>query len=57
MSTPVAVAAAPALRVGKAGFAIGIAIVGLIALAALFGNALIPQDPFVQDLGKRIPSA
>ena len=54
MSTPVAVAAAPALRVGKAGFAIGIAIVGVIALAALFGNALIPQDPFVQDLGKRL---
>ena len=54
MSTPVAVAAAPALRVGRAGFAIGIAIVGVIALAALFGNALIPQDPFVQDLGKRL---
>ena len=47
MSAPVVVAAAPALRVGKAGFAIGIAIVGVIALAALFGNALIPQDPFV----------
>ena len=54
MSAPVVVAAAPALRVGKAGFAIGIAIVGVIALAALFGNALIPQDPFVQDLGKRL---
>ena len=54
MSAPVVVAAAPASRVGKAGFAIGIAIVGVIALAALFGNALIPQDPFVQDLGNRL---
>ena len=41
-------------RVGMAGFAIGIAIVGLIALAALIGNALVPQDPFAQDLNNRL---
>ena len=41
-------------RVGMAGFAIGMAIVSLIAAAALVGNALVPQDPFVQDLGGRL---
>ena len=41
-------------RVGMAGFAIGMAIVSLIAAAALVGNALVPQDPFVQDLGGRV---
>jgi peptide/nickel transport system permease protein len=41
-------------RVGRAGFAIGMALVGLVAAAAVFGNALVPQDPFVQDLGKRL---
>lgn len=41
-------------RIGLAGFAVGLVIVGAIALAALFGNALIPHDPFAQDLGKRL---
>lgn len=41
-------------RIGLAGFTVGLAIVGLIAFAALFGNALIPHDPFAQDLGKRL---
>jgi peptide/nickel transport system permease protein len=41
-------------RIGMAGFAIGLAIVALVAVAAVFGNALVPQDPFVQDLGKRL---
>ena len=54
MSTPLIVQAAQTTRVGKAGFAVGIAIVGVIALAAIFGNALVPQDPFAQELGNRL---
>lgn len=41
-------------RIGLAGFTIGLIIVGIIALAALFGNALLSNDPFTQDLGKRL---
>lgn len=41
-------------RIGVAGFAAGLLIVGIIAAAALFGNWLIPHDPFAQDLGKRL---
>jgi peptide/nickel transport system permease protein len=54
MSEPVAIAPIVTSRVGKAGFAVGLAIVGVIAVAAVFGNALIPQDPFIQDLGNRL---
>src|SRR5436305_707463 len=57
MSTPLADQAAPpaaASRVGKAGFTIGIAIVTAVAAAALVGNALVPHDPFVQDLDNRL---
>jgi peptide/nickel transport system permease protein len=54
MSTLVVVPVQAASRIGTAGFAIGLVIVGIIAAAALFGNALIPQDPFAQDLGKRL---
>src|SRR4051812_5335525 len=41
-------------RVGMTGFAIGLAIVGIIAVAALVGNQLVPHDPFTQDLGNRL---
>ena len=41
-------------RVGMAGFTVGLAIVGLIAVAAIVGNQLIPHDPFTQDLGNRL---
>ncbi len=41
-------------RVGMTGFAVGIAIVGIIAVAALIGNQLVPHDPFTQDLGNRL---
>ena len=57
MSTPIAVPAVIApqtSRVGKIGFAIGIAIVGIVIAAALFGNALVSPDPFTQDLGNRL---
>ena len=51
---PSVVQAAPTARVGRAGFAFGIAIVALVVAAAVIGNALVPQDPFTQDLGKRL---
>ena len=51
---PSVVQAAPTARVGRAGFAFGIAIVALVVAAAVIGNALVPQDPFAQDLGKRL---
>jgi peptide/nickel transport system permease protein len=54
MSAPVAVQVPQTARVGRGGFAIGIMIVGVIAAAALVGNALVPQDPFAQDLGNRL---
>src|SRR5947207_4992115 len=59
MSEPIAIQApqpssiAPS-RIGRAGFAIGIAIVAIVLVAALIGNALVPQDPFTQDLGNRL---
>jgi peptide/nickel transport system permease protein len=54
MSEPIAIHAPLTSRVGLAGFAIGIAIVAFIVVVALVGNQLIPQDPFVQDLGNRL---
>ena len=54
MSEPIAIQApqpSSASRIGTAGFAIGIAIVALVVAAAVIGNALVPQDPFIQDLG------
>lgn len=58
MSEPIALQAPTSItgtsRLGTAGFAIGVAIVGIIALAAIFGNALVPGDPFMQDLGNRL---
>src|SRR5690349_15855360 len=59
MSEPIAIQAPQpsstgSSRIGTAGFAIGIAIVAVIALAAVIGNALVPQDPFAQDLNNRL---
>jgi peptide/nickel transport system permease protein len=59
MSEPIAIQAPQpsstgSSRIGTAGFAIGIAIVALVVVAAVIGNALVPQDPFVQDLGNRL---
>lgn len=54
-TAPVAVAPPSASsRIGLAGFVVGLIIVGVIALAAVFGNALLSHDPFSQDLGKRL---
>jgi len=41
-------------RVGNVGFAIGLAICGLIALVAIFGNFVVPHDPFTQNLANRL---
>jgi peptide/nickel transport system permease protein len=49
----ISVVARPA-RFGRAGLWLGLAIVGLVVLAALLGNALLPQDPFAQDLNNRL---
>jgi peptide/nickel transport system permease protein len=55
MSEPIAIhVPLTASRVGVAGFTIGIAIVAFIAVVALVGNQLLPQDPFIQDLGNRL---
>jgi peptide/nickel transport system permease protein len=59
MSEPIAIQAPQpsstgSSRIGTAGFAIGIAIVALVVVAAVVGNALVPQDPFTQDLGNRL---
>jgi peptide/nickel transport system permease protein len=54
MSEPIAIHAPLTSRVGVTGFAIGIAIVGFIAVVAIVGNQLVPHDPFTQDLGNRL---
>jgi peptide/nickel transport system permease protein len=54
MSEPIAIHAPLTSRVGMTGFAIGIAIVGLVVVVALFGNHFVPHDPFTQDLGNRL---
>lgn len=54
--TPAAGLSAPpaSSRIGLAGFATGLIIVGVIAFAAVFGNALVSHDPFAQDLNQRL---
>jgi peptide/nickel transport system permease protein len=54
MSEPIAIHAPLTSRVGVAGFTVGIVIVGVITLAAIVGNQLVPYDPFTQDLGNRL---
>ncbi|HEY4956540.1 MAG TPA: ABC transporter permease [Caldimonas sp.] len=54
MSEPIAIHAPLTSRVGLAGFTVGVAIVAFIAVVALVGNQLVPQDPFIQDLGNRL---
>jgi peptide/nickel transport system permease protein len=54
MSEPIAILPPQTSRIGTAGFAIGIAIVAVIVVAAVVGHTLVPQDPFTQDLGNRL---
>jgi peptide/nickel transport system permease protein len=42
------------LRVRNVGILIGIVICSVVVFAALFGNALIPHDPFTQNLNNRL---
>jgi peptide/nickel transport system permease protein len=53
ISTPVA-ARFRMLRIRNVGIWIGIAICSVVVFAALFGNALIPHDPFTQNLNNRL---
>ena len=41
-------------RFRHGGFAVGATIVGIVVIAALIGPALVPHDPFAQDLLKRL---
>jgi peptide/nickel transport system permease protein len=54
MNTVVIAATGPPARMGQLAFRIGLALLGLIVLAALLGNSLLHADPFAQDLGKRL---
>src|SRR5689334_21586239 len=54
MSDTVTVPAPSGSRVGNLGFAIGLAICGFIALTAIFGNLVVPHDPFTQNLNNRL---
>lgn len=53
ISTPIA-ARPRAFQLRNIGFLIGAAICGIVVFAALFGNALIPFDPFTQNLNNRL---
>jgi peptide/nickel transport system permease protein len=45
-------------RLGNVGFAIGLAICGVVVLMALVGNLVVPHDPWTQNLnGRLIPPA
>jgi peptide/nickel transport system permease protein len=54
MSDTITIAAPSGSRVGNVGFAIGLAICGFIAIAAIFGNLVVPHDPFTQNLANRL---
>ena len=36
------------------GFLVGVGIIAIVVLAALFGNSLVAHDPFMQDLNRRL---
>jgi len=54
MSVTTTVAAGPRRGWKSLGTWLGAAIVGVAAFCALFAPLLVPHDPFVQDLGKRL---
>ncbi len=54
MSDTITIPAPSGSRVGNVGFAIGLAICGFIAIAAIFGNLVVPHDPFTQNLANRL---
>ena len=54
MSEPVDLHTSAFARIRNAGFTLGLIIVGLIALASVIGNWLVPHDAFTQDLSRRL---
>jgi len=51
---PLAASTGTAQPLRSFGFWLGALILGIVAFAALFGPALVPQDPFAQDLSQRL---
>ncbi len=54
MSDTITIPAPSGSRVGNVGFAIGLTIVIVIAIMGIFGNLLVPHDPFTQNLANRL---
>jgi peptide/nickel transport system permease protein len=54
MSDTITISAPSGSRVGNVGFTIGLAICGFIVIAAIFGNLVVPHDPFTQNLANRL---
>lgn len=54
MSDTITISAPQGSRIGNIGFAIGLAICGLVVLMALFGNLVVPHDPWTQNLNNRL---
>ncbi len=54
MSDTIILPAPSGSRIGNIGFAIGLAICGVVAIMGIFGNLVVPHDPFTQDLANRL---
>jgi peptide/nickel transport system permease protein len=54
MSDTIAIPTPSGSRIGNVGFAIGLTIVIVIAIMGIFGNLVVPHDPFTQDLTNRL---
>jgi peptide/nickel transport system permease protein len=54
MSDTITLPAPSGSRIGNVGFAIGLTICGVITLVAIFGNLVVPHDPFTQNLNNRL---
>ena len=54
MSDTIILPAPSGSRIGNVGFAIGLVICGIVAIMGIFGNLVVPHDPFTQDLANRL---
>jgi peptide/nickel transport system permease protein len=54
MSDTIIIPAPSGSRIGNVGFAIGLTIVIVIAIMGIFGNLVVPHDPFTQNLNNRL---
>ena len=54
MSDTITIPAPSGSRIGHVGFAIGLTICIAIAIMGIFGNLVVPHDPFTQDLANRL---